>query len=158
MVIPTIIRTGVTLTRPSKRPKKQCCPGSGTRPSYYDELAAAPDCRLHLVDLRLKSLDLLSWRRVRFKHRTLWRRCESERSGTCSGSPRLSTLQLASFAFPSIRISLVRSRPFRRWRLDDAQALTPRPYRDRNDGWRTVIHSENFASEREFGKARLASA
>jgi hypothetical protein len=74
----------------------------------------------------------------------------------------LSTLQLASFAFPSTRISLVRSRPFRRWRLvealDDAEALTLRPYRDRNDGWRTVIHSENFASERDFGKARLASA
>jgi len=47
---------------------KQRCAGEGARASCYDELAAAPDRLSQLVDLRLKSLDLLGWRRMRFEH------------------------------------------------------------------------------------------
>lgn len=47
---------------------KQCCAGEDARASCYDEPAAAPDRLSQLVDLRLKSLDLLGWRRIRFEH------------------------------------------------------------------------------------------
>ena len=47
---------------------KQRCAGEGARASSYDEHAAAPDRLPQLVDLRLKLLDLLSWRRIRFEH------------------------------------------------------------------------------------------
>jgi hypothetical protein len=42
--------------------------GEGARASCHDEPAAAPDRLSQLVDLRLESLDLLGWRRIRFEH------------------------------------------------------------------------------------------
>jgi hypothetical protein len=47
---------------------KQRCAGEGARASCYDEPAAALGRLSELVDLRLKSLDLLGWRRIRFEH------------------------------------------------------------------------------------------
>jgi hypothetical protein len=47
---------------------KQRCADEGARASCYDEPAAAPDHLSQLVDLRLESLDLLGWCRIRFEH------------------------------------------------------------------------------------------
>jgi hypothetical protein len=47
---------------------EQRCTGEGARASRDDELATALDRLSELVDLRLKSLDLLGWRRIRFEH------------------------------------------------------------------------------------------
>jgi hypothetical protein len=47
---------------------EQRCAGGSAGASCYDEPAAAPDRLSQLVDLRLKSLDLFGWRRIRFEH------------------------------------------------------------------------------------------
>jgi len=47
---------------------KQRCAGAGARASCYDKPTAALDRFSELVDLRLESLDLLGWRRIRFEH------------------------------------------------------------------------------------------
>jgi hypothetical protein len=52
----------------SRLANKQRCAGEGARASCDDEPAAAPDRLSQLVDLRLKLLDLLGWRRFRFEH------------------------------------------------------------------------------------------
>src|ERR1700677_4711421 len=46
---------------------KRRCAGEDARASCYDEPAATPDRLSQLVDLHLKSLDLLGWRRIRFE-------------------------------------------------------------------------------------------
>jgi hypothetical protein len=47
---------------------KRPCADEGARASSYDEPATAPNSLSQLVNLRLKSLDLLGWRRIRFEH------------------------------------------------------------------------------------------
>ena len=47
---------------------EQRCADESARASSYDEPAAAPDLFSQLVNLRLKSLDLLGWSRIRFEH------------------------------------------------------------------------------------------